>query len=75
MNHKRIYCLYWLEGLGIRPKKPRRHVTMPVDEWRGCQPRKPNDESFSDIISDQLINDRRLRSLIRDSRAIEVMAI
>ncbi|MFC1968289.1 IS3 family transposase [Chloroflexota bacterium] len=27
VNHKRIYWLYRLEGLGMRPKKPRRHVT------------------------------------------------
>ena len=25
VNHKRIYRLYRLEGLGMRPKKPRRH--------------------------------------------------
>ena len=27
VNHKRVYRLYRLEGLGMRPKKPRRHVT------------------------------------------------
>ena len=27
VNHKRVYRLYREEGLGMRPKKPRRHVT------------------------------------------------
>jgi len=27
VNHKRVYRLYRLEGLLMRPKKPRRHVS------------------------------------------------
>ena len=28
INHKRVYRLYKLEGLMMRPKRPRRHVTV-----------------------------------------------
>ncbi len=77
VNHKRVYRLYRLEGLGMRPKKPRRHVTA-------CRRiERPTatavNESWSmDFMSDALFNGRRIRLLTivdnfnRESLAIEV---
>lgn len=77
VNHKRVYRLYRLEGLGMRPKKPRRHVTAcrRIDRPAAMA----IDESWSmDFMSDQLCNGRRIRLLTlvdnfsRESLAIEV---
>ena len=77
VNHKRVYRLYRLEGLLMRPKKPRRHVSCqrreirPTANWR--------DERWSmDFMSDELFDGRRIRLLTlvdhftRESPAIEV---
>lgn len=79
INHKRVYRLYWQEGLMLRSKKPRRHVS--------CQRRMERpvaaavDESWSmDFMSDELFDGRRIRLLTivdnftRESLAIKVAA-
>jgi len=77
VNHKRVYRLYKLEGLGMRPKRPRRHVT-------GCRRMERPTASHSnecwsmDFMSDELYNGQRIRLLTlvdnytRESLAIEV---
>jgi putative transposase len=79
VNHKRVYRLYQQEGLMLRTKKPKRHVS--------CQRRMERpvatgaDESWSmDFMSDELFDGRRIRLLTivdnftRESLAIEVGA-
>ena len=79
VNHKRIYRLYRQEGLMLRTKRPRRHVS--------CQRRMERpvaagaDESWSmDFMSDELFDGRRIRLLTivdnftRESLAIKVAA-
>ena len=79
VNHKRVYRLYCQEGLMLRPKKPKRHVS--------CQRRMERqvaagaDESWSmDLMSDELFDGRRIRLLTivdnftRESLAIKVAA-
>ena len=79
MNHKRVYQLYCQEGLRLRTKKPKRHVS--------CQRRVERpaaaevDESWSmDFMSDELFDGRRIRLLTivdnftRESLAIKVAA-
>lgn len=77
VNHKRVYRLYKLEGLGMRPKRRRRHVT-------GCRRMErvtathPNECWSMDFMSDELYNGQRIRLLTlvdnftRESLAIEV---
>jgi putative transposase len=77
VNHKRVYRLYRLEGLGMRPKRHRRHVT-------GCRRMEKvtathaNECWSMDFMSDELYNERRIRLLTlvdnytRESLAIEV---
>ena len=77
VNHKRVYRLYRLEGLGMRPKRHRRHVT-------GCRRMEriaathPNESWSMDFMSDELYNGQRIRLLTlvdnftRESLAIEV---
>ena len=77
VNHKRVYRLYKLEGLMMRPKRPRRHVTarrrMDRPEAVG-----PNDGWSMDFMSDELCGGQRIRLLTlvdnftRESLAIEV---
>ncbi len=62
MNHKRVYKLCRQEGLMLRTKKPRRHVS--------CQRRVERpvaegvDESWSmNFMSDELFDGRRIRLL------------
>ena len=79
VNHKRVYRLYCQEGLMLRNKKPKRHVS--------CQKRTERpaaagvDESWSmDFMSDELFDGRRIRILTivdnftRESLAIKVAA-
>lgn len=77
VNHKRVYCLYCLEGPHLRHKRPRRHVSAAhrVERVLASHP----DESWSmDFVSDALFDGRRLRALTvidnftRESLAIEV---
>ena len=79
MNHKWVYRLYCQEGLMLRNKKPKRHVS--------CQRRMERpvaagvDESWSmDFMSDELYDGRRIQLLTivdnftRESLAIKVAA-
>jgi putative transposase len=77
VNHKRVYRLYKLEGLMMRPKKPRRHVTA---RRRMDRPEaiRPNEGWSMDFMSDELCSGERIRLLTlvdnftRESLAIEV---
>ena len=77
VNHKRGYRLYRQEGLGMRPKKPRRHVTACRRVERSVTT-EINDSRSMDFMSDQLYDGRRIRLLTlvdnftRESLAIEV---
>ena len=79
VNHKRVYRLYSQEGLMLRNKKPKRHVS--------CQRREERtvaagvDERWSmDFMSDELFDGRRIRLLTivdnftRESLAVKVAA-
>lgn len=77
VNHKRVYRLYRLEGLEMRPKKPRRHVTA-CRRMERPEATEVNDRWSMDFMSDQLYDGRRIRLLTlvdnfnRESLAIEV---
>jgi putative transposase len=77
VNHKRVYRLYKLEGLMMRPKRPRRHVSA----HRRMERRNamgPNEGWSMDFMSDELCSGQRIRLLTlvdnftRESLAIEV---
>lgn len=77
VNHKRVYRLYCEEGLNLRRKRPKRHVSAAV---RVGQPMAQCPDEFwsMDFVSDALFNGRRFRALTvvdnftRESLAIEV---
>ena len=77
VNHKRVYRLYREEGLGMRPKKPRRHVTACRRMVRPAAT-EPNVGWSMDFMTDELFDGRRIRLLTlvdnftRESLAIEV---
>jgi putative transposase len=77
VNHKRVYRLYQLEGLGMRPKKPRRHVTACRRMERPAA-MEVNESWSMGFMSDQLYDGRRIRLLTLvdnfngESLAIEV---
>ena len=63
VNHKRVYRLYRLEGLGIRRQKPRRRVACVKREIQPTA--ESRNECWSmDFVSDQLFDGRRLRVLV-----------
>ena len=77
VNHKRVYRIYKQEGLMMRTKKPRRHVSAcrRMDRLVATQ----SNESWSmDFMSDELYNGQRIRLLTlvdnytRESLAIEI---
>ena len=77
VNHKRVYRLYSLEGLRMRPKRPRRHVSARRRKARVAASRR--DERWAmDFMSDDLFDGRRIRVLTivdhfsRESPAIPV---
>ncbi len=77
VNHKRVHRLYQLEGLKIRAKRPRRHVSSSRREVRTTATRR--DERWSmDFMSDELFDGRRVRVLTivdhftRESPAVAV---
>ena len=79
VNHKRVYRLYSEEGLMLRKKKPKRHVSCRKREERPVA--AGVDESWSmDFMSDELFDGRRIRLLTivdnftRESLAIQVAA-
>ena len=62
MNHKRVYRLYSQEGLMLRNKKPKRHVSC--QRRTGRQVAAGVDESWSmDFMSDELFDESRIRLL------------
>ena len=77
VNHKRVYRLYKQEGLMMRPKKPRRHVTA-CRRMERVEATVPNEGWSMDFMSDELCDGRRIRLLTlvdnftRESLAIEV---
>jgi putative transposase len=77
INHKRVYRLYRLEGLMMRPKKRRRHVAARRRMER-AEAMGPNEGWSMDFMSDELFNGERIRLLTlvdnftRESLAIEV---
>jgi putative transposase len=77
VNHKRVYRLYRLEGLGMRPRRPWRHVTACRRIERPAAT-EANESWSMDFMSDQLYDDCRIRLLTlvdnfnRESLAIEV---
>jgi putative transposase len=77
VNHKRVYRLYKQEGLTMRAKRPRRHVTAyRREEIPAAQ--SPDDSWSMDFMSDELFNGQRIRlftlvdNFTRESLAIEV---
>jgi putative transposase len=77
VNAKRVYRLYRLEGLLVRPKRPRRHRSAQRRLERPTAAR-PNESWSMDFMSDELFDGRRLKLLTlvdnftRESLAIEV---
>src|SRR5947207_1970628 len=77
VNHKRVYRLYREEGLSLRLKRPRRHVSA-ADRERQSAATAPNALWSMDLVSDALFDGRRLRALTvvdaftRGALAIEV---
>ncbi len=77
INRKRVYRLYKLEGLNLRSKRPRRHVSA-VHREKGPGAFAANDQWSMDFVSDALFNGKRIRALTvvdnftRESLAIEV---
>ena len=77
VNHKRVYRFYREEGLGMRPKKPRRHVSA-CRRIERLAVTEANEGWSMDFMSDELFDGRRIRLLTivdnftRESLAIEV---
>jgi putative transposase len=75
INHKRVYRLYCEEGLHLRRKRPRRHVSAAHREPREGANR-PNESWSMDFVSDALFDGRRLRALtVVDNYTRECLAI
>jgi putative transposase len=62
INHKRVYRIYKQEGLMMRPKRPRRHVTASRRMERP-EATQPNECWSMDFMSDALYNGQRIRLL------------
>ncbi len=77
VNHKRVYRLYKLEGLMMRPKRPRRHVSASRRMVRATAS-FPNESWPMDFMSDALYDGQKIKLLTlvdnftRESLAIEV---
>jgi len=77
VNHKRVYRLYKLAGLMMRPKKPKRHVSA-CRRLERALANHPNEGWSMDFMSDELYNGQGIRLLTlvdnysRESLAIEV---
>lgn len=75
VNHKKTHRIYCLEGLNLRSKRPRRHVTA---RHRRIRPAVTAvDQCWSmDFIADNLFNGRRIRALtVVDNFSRECVAI
>jgi putative transposase len=74
-NHKLVYRLYREEGLGLRRKRPKRHVSAVHREAR-AQPTAPNEAWSMDFVADQLVQGTRFRALtVLDIFTKECLAI
>jgi putative transposase len=77
VNHKRVYRLYREDGLSLRHRRPRRHVSAARRERQPAAV-APNELWSMDFVSDALFDGRRLRALpvvdafTREALAIEV---
>ena len=77
VNHKRVYRLYKLEGLVMRPKKPRRHVSA-CRRVEKATASAANESWSMDFMSDELFNGQRIKlftlvdNYTRESLAIGV---
>ena len=75
INHKKTHRIYCLEGLNLRSKRPRRHVTA---RHRRIRPAVTAvDQCWSmDFVADNLFNGRRIRALtVVDNFSRECVAI
>ncbi len=77
VNHKRVYRLYKQEGLIMRPKRHKRHVSA-CRRMERVEAGSANEGWSMDFMSDELYNGQRIRLLTlvdnftRESLAIEV---
>lgn len=75
VNRKRVYRLYRQEGLSLRHKRPRRHVTAARRMERAAASRA-NEQWSMDFVSDALFDGRRIRALtLVDNYTREALAI
>ncbi|SVU79452.1 IS3 family element, transposase orfB [Klebsiella pneumoniae] len=75
VNHKKTHRIYCLEGLNLRKKRPRRHVSAAHRQQRPVL--SGVDQCWSmDFVSDNLFNGRRFRALtVVDNFSRECVAI
>lgn len=75
VNHKKTHRIYCLEGLNLRTKRPRRHVTARHRRIR--TEANAVDQCWSvDFVADNLFNGRRIRALtVVDNFSWECLAI
>ena len=75
VNHKKTHRIYCLEGLNLRRKRPRRHVSAAHRQQRPVL--TGVDQGWSmDFVSDNLFNGRRFRALtVVDNFSRECVAI
>ncbi len=75
MNHKKVYRIYCEEGLHLRAKRPKRHVSAAHREKREVA-QSANQCWSMDFVSDALFNGRRFRALtVVDNYTREALAI
>ena len=75
VDHKRVHRLYREEGLSLRLKRPRRHVSA-ANRKRQPAATGPNELWSMDFVSDALFDGRRLRALtVVDAYTREALAI
>ena len=75
VNHKRVQRLYREEGLNLRVKRPRRHVTA-ARRGERAGAAHANDIWSTDFVSDALFDGRRFRALtVVDAFTRECLAI
>jgi putative transposase len=76
VNKKREYRLHRLEGLQLRAKRPRRHVTAANRQPTQIRPQVPNVAWSMDFVFDQTASGQRFRALtIVDVFTRECLAI
>lgn len=75
INHKKTHRIYCQEGLNLRTKRPRRHVT--ARHRQECAAVTAADQCWSmDFVADNLFNRRRVRALtVVDNFSRECLAI